>query len=354
MASEVNIGTIFGIKVSLHWTLVLLILLTLLISLYVFMLMVLLFACVLLHELAHSITSQRNKIKVKRIVLSPIAGASIIDMLSVSPEKEFRISIVGPIMSLFLSGVFGMLAAISPPGLVVQTFQILFLMNILLGVFNLLPTFPMDGGRIFRSYFQRKHNFFDSTMMVVKASKYTMALIVVGTIAFIAFWPSYSLPYKEFVAMLNFIAVMFLYSGTKAEEESAIIKRDTRGLHVGSFVTRKFTFVRSAAALGEIFKAIKASGEHVVITKIGSNYYYVDIFRKAKVASSKYARDLAMPIPKVSASIGVADALSAMESGDIGIAAVTSGGKLVGITTSALLQAAISLHMARELSKRGA
>ncbi|MEM0148713.1 MAG: site-2 protease family protein [Candidatus Micrarchaeaceae archaeon] len=348
MDGELNIGTIFGIKVSLHWTLVLLILLTLLISPYVFLLMVLLFACVLLHELAHSITSQRSKIKVKKIVLSPIAGASIIDMLSISPEKEFKISIVGPIMSLFLSGVFGMLAAVSPPGIIVQTFQILFLMNILLGVFNLLPTFPMDGGRIFRSYFQRKHNFFDSTMMVVKASRYTMALIVVGTFAFIAFWPSYSLPYREFIAILNFIAVMFLYGGTKAEEESAIIKEGTKGLHVRNFITKKFAFVKSNAALGEIYNAIKSSKEHVIITKIGGDYYYVDIFRRAKIASAKYASDLALPIPKISASVGVADALSAMEGENIGIAAVTSGGKLIGITTSALLQAAISLHMAKK------
>ncbi len=76
---SLGIGKIFGIEIELHWTFLLLLLFTLLISTFVFILIVLLFVCVLIHELAHSITSLRNGIKVKKIILLPIGGASIIE-----------------------------------------------------------------------------------------------------------------------------------------------------------------------------------------------------------------------------------------------------------------------------------
>ena len=68
------IGSISGIKIQLHWSFVLLLVFSLVLSFYLFAVIVLLFVCVLLHELAHSITSKRNGIGVKKIILLPIGG----------------------------------------------------------------------------------------------------------------------------------------------------------------------------------------------------------------------------------------------------------------------------------------
>ena len=73
-----HIGRIFGIDVELHWSFLLLLIVILLLSFYFFVLWVLLFLFVLLHELVHSVTSIRNGVKVKKIVLYPFVGGSVI------------------------------------------------------------------------------------------------------------------------------------------------------------------------------------------------------------------------------------------------------------------------------------
>ena len=353
MAGDVSIGRLFGIDISLHWTFILLILFVLFISLYLSLLIILLFVCVLLHELAHSITSLRNGIKVKKIMLLPIGGASIIDTVNIDPKVEFNIAIVGPIMSLFLGGISGIAVLFSPPGMITQILQFLFEINILLGVFNLLPVFPMDGGRVFRSYLQKRHNFFDATMLTIKASEYIMVLIVLGTIGFAAFATSYSFSYREFMVVWDLIIVMFLYGGVQAERENAIIKRDTKGLYVGEAKSRSFVFVRADRKISYLYKLMKKYGEHLMITKIGSEFAIVDIFKKEKMKNAVYVRDVARIIPKISSSTGVADALSKMESTESGIMAVISRGKLTGVVTSAQLQAFITLHLASRYERHG-
>src|SRR5271170_3744124 len=104
-----KIGSIGGIDIQLHWTFIMLLIFILFLSFYLFVIWVLLFVCVLIHELVHSITSKRNGIKVKKIVLYPLGGGSIIDFEKVSPEIEFRISIVGPIASLLIAMIVGIL-----------------------------------------------------------------------------------------------------------------------------------------------------------------------------------------------------------------------------------------------------
>jgi len=353
MAGDVSIGRLFGIDISLHWTFILLILFVLFISLYLSLLIILLFVCVLLHELAHSITSLRNGIKVKKIMLLPIGGASIIDTVNIDPKVEFNIAIVGPIMSLFLGGISGIAVLFSPPGMITQILQFLFEINILLGVFNLLPVFPMDGGRVFRSYLQKRHNFFDATMLTIKASEYIMVLIVLGTIGFAAFATSYSFSYREFMVVWDLIIVMFLYGGVQAERENAIIKRDTKGLYVGEAKSRSFVFVRADRKISYLYKLMKKYGEHLMITKIGSEFAIVDIFKKEKMKNAVYVKDVARVIPKISSSTGVADALSKMESTESGIMAVVSRGKLTGVVTSAQLQAFITLHLASRYERHG-
>jgi len=344
-AQSISIGKIFGIDIELHWSFLLLLILTLLISTFVFILIVLLFVCVLIHELAHSVTSNRNGIKVKRILLLPIGGLSLIEETKISPKVEFNIAIAGPIMSFLLGGIFGILVIFSPPGIITQTLQIMFEMNILLGVFNMLPAFPMDGGRVFRSYLQKKRNYFDATMLTVKVSKYLMGAIVLGTFAFLAFGTSFSFAYREFMTFWDLIIVMFLWSGAQAEEQGAKIKKDTFGLYLRNAVTKHFIKVNPEMRLSELYTKVVKEGEHVIITKIGKDYAYVEIYNKAKLKNAIYVKDIATKIPSLSAAMPLADALSLIESRDVSIAAVTSRNKLLGVATLSGMQTIISMHL---------
>jgi Zn-dependent protease len=118
---------------------------------------VLFFASVLVHELMHSIVSQRQGVPVQSITLFFLGGVSQITSEPKQPADEFRMAIVGPLTSLVIGGIFlgiyfqlrnvDTFAAQFATGIV----QWLGIINLFLGVFNLIPGFPLDGGRVLRS-----------------------------------------------------------------------------------------------------------------------------------------------------------------------------------------------------------
>src|SRR5260370_36972229 len=113
----------------------------------------LLFASVLLHELAHSLVATARGLPVKSITLFLFGGVSDIAREPQSPGVEFQIAIVGPLTSLVIGGVslFLGLTIGHSATLVSATLTYLGVANLLLGGFNLIPGFPLDGGRVLRS-----------------------------------------------------------------------------------------------------------------------------------------------------------------------------------------------------------
>jgi len=112
----------------------------------------LLFASVLAHELAHSLVARSRGLPVKNITLFIFGGVSNIEQEPQSPGVEFWMAFVGPLTSLAI-GVVSALLAIALRGVpvVAAVLEYLAVANILLGVFNLIPGFPLDGGRVLRS-----------------------------------------------------------------------------------------------------------------------------------------------------------------------------------------------------------
>ncbi len=112
---------------------------------------VLLYASVLVHELSHCVVARMFRLPVKRILLYPLGGYSEIEQEPPTPGQEFLVSAAGPAVSLGLAAAgFGILAVI-PNGLPHVLIDQLVLANVLVGIFNLLPGLPLDGGRILRA-----------------------------------------------------------------------------------------------------------------------------------------------------------------------------------------------------------
>lgn len=115
----------------------------------------LLFASVLVHELAHSFVARAKGLPVHGITLFIFGGVSNLQQEPRSARDEFAISIVGPVLSLVLAAFFWGLTLLIPDtargGPVAATFMYLAIINALLGVFNFIPGFPLDGGRVLRS-----------------------------------------------------------------------------------------------------------------------------------------------------------------------------------------------------------
>ncbi|HZO73485.1 MAG TPA: site-2 protease family protein [Ktedonobacteraceae bacterium] len=113
----------------------------------------LLFASVLVHELAHSLVARARGMSVKSIVLFIFGGVSNIEQEPQSPGSEFQMAFVGPLTSLIIGALsYGLLLLIgNRPSPIAAILLYLAWANVLLGIFNLIPGFPLDGGRVLRS-----------------------------------------------------------------------------------------------------------------------------------------------------------------------------------------------------------
>ncbi|MCX7739045.1 MAG: site-2 protease family protein [Hydrogenothermaceae bacterium] len=148
---------------------------------------VFLFLSVLLHELSHSLVAIKHGIPVKDIYLFIFGGVALIEQEPKHPSVEFKVAIAGPIMSFFLAGMFFSFAYIYPKDNLLNGFiNYLFLANLSLAVFNLIPAFPLDGGRILRSILWSKKDLLEATYIASKFGRYFgFFLIFLGGVSFL-------------------------------------------------------------------------------------------------------------------------------------------------------------------------
>lgn len=175
MRSSFRLLTVAGIDIKVHFTFPLILLLGAFDwggkygapgAAFGVLLMLALFVCVVLHELGHSLVAQRFGITVREIILLPIGGVALLGRMPRKPVQELLIAIAGPLVNVVIAlglGVFlgfrgelpldgSRLLAMTQAGPSTETLlQWLLAANVSLFVFNLLPAFPMDGGRVLRA-----------------------------------------------------------------------------------------------------------------------------------------------------------------------------------------------------------
>lgn len=179
------------------------------------------FACVVLHELAHSITATRLGIRVKDIVLLPLGGASEMERMPDNPRVEMAIAGAGPAASLVLAGVsLGVSAALGqhwwPPGLVAgPLLGRLGWLNVVLGSFNLLPVLPMDGGRLLRAALERRMGRTRSVMVAARVGR-------VGGVLMIALGLFYNL-WLVFIGMFILLGASMEGADAAAHEKLSVV-----------------------------------------------------------------------------------------------------------------------------------
>lgn len=143
---------------------------------------VLLFLSVVTHEFAHSLYAKSKGLKIDRITLFIFGGAAELKTEPTSPRQEFIMAAVGPLMSLLISFGFGLVMVIGlVTGLVylVAVGSILAAVNLVLAVFNLLPGFPLDGGRMFRAIIWKiTNNYIKATRIATGTGKFFAYLLM--------------------------------------------------------------------------------------------------------------------------------------------------------------------------------
>jgi Zn-dependent protease len=175
----------------------------------------LLFACVLLHELGHALTANAFGIHTTDITLLPIGGVARLERIPNEPRQELLIAVAGPLVNVVIAALLifylGQRAAVSDFDDIntprVAMLSKLASVNIGLVLFNLIPAFPMDGGRILRSILAMKMNYLRATEIAARIGQ--ALAIVFGVIGFF---------YNSFLIFIAF----FVFMG--AQQEAAMAR----------------------------------------------------------------------------------------------------------------------------------
>jgi Zn-dependent protease/CBS domain-containing protein len=183
-----------------------------------------LFLCVLLHEFGHSLTAMRYGYRIESITLWLFGGVARFAEMPEDWKQEFTIAVAGPIVSVAL-GVLSYVAFLAVPG-TLPTVQFvlayLALTNVALAVFNMLPGFPMDGGRVLRALLARSRPHARATQIAAEVGKlFAVVLAIVGLFA------------NLFLVALAF----FIYIGASGEAQQTVMKAAFQGVTVGDIMT---------------------------------------------------------------------------------------------------------------------
>ncbi|MEX2607468.1 MAG: site-2 protease family protein [Kiritimatiellia bacterium] len=139
---------------------------------------------VTLHELGHTVVAQRYGIQVRDIILTPIGGVARLTGIPENPHHEIRIALAGPYVSLMLALSGAALCFLSTFTGIGHLFALLFMftaVNTMLLLFNLLPSFPMDGGRVLRGWLSQKKGALEATRIASQIGKYmSIGFMVIG------------------------------------------------------------------------------------------------------------------------------------------------------------------------------
>ena len=189
MNGSIKIGNAFGIPVRIHATFLLLV--YALVALFPEPLKVLgltgiSFGCVLLHELGHSLVARGFGLKVMDITLWPLGGIARMSEIPEVSRIEALIAFAGPAVNFALAGIGILLLTVGPAlgfePFVIRAFQVFVVVNLLQGGFNLLPAFPMDGGRVLRAFLGRKRDWLAATEAAVRVGRSVAFLFLIGSL----------------------------------------------------------------------------------------------------------------------------------------------------------------------------
>ncbi len=355
MKGNISLGTIFGIPLRLHYTwLIIFALVTLSLIFYPLLeppypaiwqrvilgvlTSLLFFASIVTHELAHSILAVRNKIPVKEITLFVFGGVSQITKEATRPRAELLIAVVGPLTSLALGGIFyGLYVLLTGAGqtLIASLVWWLAWINIVLAVFNLIPGFPLDGGRILRAIVWHKtQDYHKATRIATRVGQGIAYAFIAGGIALM------------FVLHLWFNGLWlvfigwFLSNAARASYQQVLVRDALAGVTARQVTDYNCPLIPPHMTLAELVQQyVWATGRGCFLISWGAGLEgMVTQQQIKKVPRSQWAtttvQDIMTPASKLKAAYAEQDILSVlqeMNGENADHIAVMEAGKVIGI-----------------------
>ncbi len=333
---------VWGISIELHLTFILLFALLFLAGLQAFLFFALVFTVVLAHELIHSFVAVVHGVSVQRITLLPIGGLASID-LPEDPVLEIKVSIAGPMFNFMVAAVCLALLAYLDSGFMgfdrvvevvfsgsygmdsaVSVLSVLVSLNMLLGGFNMLPAFPMDGGRVLRGVLALWMDYAKATWAATLTGRLIFTLLAVAGILTVNLW-------------WVLLGVFLTWAGG-SELNYVNLRRLLAGSKLADVAATDYAYVSGSLTWGEFLSTVHRRGRRI--------YAVVSSDGALKRVFDMGAADAAKPEARMEDAAGVdyealdakaqaADALKAVLSGRLVL--VSDGGRLVGYVTAEVM-----------------
>ena len=342
MKWSLYIGKPAGIKVFIHWTFILLIIWLSWMHLQQghglveitmgLLFLTALFACVTLHEFGHALTARRYGIETQDINLLPIGGVARLERMPEDPKQELAVAIAGPAVNVVIAiGLYLIMLVLGQSNMELSHHVTggnfladLLVINIILVLFNLIPAFPMDGGRVLRALLAFK----------IKRSKATRVAASVGQLLAIGF-VLIGLFYNPFLLFIG----IFIFLGAGAEARQVSMAESVRHLTAKDIVTGNYPGVTLSATVAKAASAMLENPASEVVVTNGDRFEglvsHASIIKALQEGKSnrpvvEIIREDVQTIPP---DITLLELISATQVEGQSIYPVVAEGKLLGVIT---------------------
>lgn len=311
----------------------------------------LIFLCVLLHELGHALTAARYGVRTRDITLLPIGGVANLEKMPEKPLHEFWVAIAGPLVNVVIflvllpfilstngwpDQLFGI--GLTPDSFLLQVAGV----NVMLVVFNLIPAFPMDGGRVLRSLLAMRVSRLKATRIAALTGQFfAVGFVIVGFFA---------------NPMLILIGV-FVFMGAQSEWRAVAQNEAFQDVRVDRLITIRFKVLEPSETIREAASALLqdyATDFLVMESGLVSGIITRDEIIKAftdETSDQPIRNFMRTDIPVVSVLDTLSHAWSVMRSSNLPLLPVMDNGKLAGIITSENLAEFFALQWAGQKVK---
>lgn len=343
MKGSFRLARIAGIDILIHWTFGLL--LVGLFAFYLFQgvsvtaaglgisLVMALFLCVVLHELGHALMARRFHVPTRDITLYPIGGVARLQRLPEEPMTEFWIALAGPAVNVVIAIILFVVIAAGGltmvPGNLLDSrvgyLATLMWLNLALVAFNMLPAFPMDGGRVLRAVLASRMEYMRATEIAANVGQ--IMAIGFGLFGAVTLNP-----------VLIFIA-LFVYIGAQQEARQAMLRSVTQGIPVRRVMLTRFSTLAPDDTLQvAIDTLLRGSDQDFPVVRNGQ---VIGILTRKRImqALSQQGHEARVvdlverDCEPVEDSIMLDEAFVRMQESQCSTIAVVRGGQLVGVLT---------------------
>lgn len=304
-----------------------------------------LFGGVLLHEFSHSLVAMRYDVEIESITLWLLGGVASFKQIPEAWQEEFNIAIAGPLVSVAVGGLSYLAFLVVPGGLDPIRFVLGYLavMNVGLALFNMLPGFPMDGGRVLRALLARNRPHARATQLASEVGKtFAFALGLLGLFAF---------------SPLLILLAFFIYIAASGEAQQSTLKAAFEGVTVNDIMTPEgeLLVVDPETTISELltrmlterhtgYPVVDSRGELIGMVTLDHARSIKEVERDAYTVDDVMERDITAIAPTADAFT----ALQAMQEHGVGrLPVVDESETLIGIVSKTDLMTAFNIIQSR-------